>query len=332
MSHGPGRGNASPGAEALSVSELTEWAPKLPAILREMGLPVDGNENATLAFLCEEAGLQPADVLDRLAAPSQTKSQHADVSQLDIIGGRSKNGVPEPVRKLSVAAGQVVALVGATGSGKSQVLADVESLTPGDSPSARVVWLDGQPPADELRWSPSARPVAQVSQGMRFLLDTSVGAFLEMHASCRDAGDASELAAHTVEAACHLCGEPFGLSTELAALSGGQSRALMIADVALISRAPIILVDEIENAGIDRERALSFLTGQGKITLAATHDPLLALRADMRVILGGGAMQEVLHRSEEEVDVLEWLERHEHSIAGLREALRGGRRLTDAIR
>ena len=34
----------------------------------------------------------------------------------------------------------------------------------------------------------------------------------------------------------------------------GQTRALMIADTALVSASPIVLIDEIENAGIDRRR------------------------------------------------------------------------------
>jgi len=33
-------------------------------------------------------------------------------------------------------------------------------------------------------------------------------------------------------------------------LSGGQIRSLMVADAILISNTPIILLDEVENAGI----------------------------------------------------------------------------------
>ena len=327
MNQGPGRGIDQPGAEALSIRALSDWVDNLQQALREMGIPVDGNEDATLAFLCQEAGIEPNEVLRRLGAPADAPTQRLRVDRLELVGGRDKQGRPEPVSKLVVARGQVVALVGATGSGKSQVLADVESLTRGDSPSGRVVLLDGEAPADELRWSPAERPVAQVSQGMRFLLDMNVGDFLAMHATAREARHESSLVSDVVEAGCDLCGEPFDASTQLAALSGGQSRALMIADAALISQAPIILVDEIENAGIDRERALSFLVGQGKIALAATHDPLLALRADVRVVLRGGAMQEVLARSDQERDVLDWLERHELKLSAMRDALRQGRRI-----
>ena len=327
MTTGPGRGVEKPGAHARSVAELSAERPGLPALLREMGIPVEGHEDASFAWICEEAGVDPGAVLAALDDVAPSAGSALRVTRLDILGGRDKGGVEEPVRRLTLRVGQAVALVGATGSGKSQVLADVESLAGGDSPSGRVILIDGAPPADELRWSPSFRPVAQVSQGMRYLLDMQVGPFLAMHAEIRGIGDTARCVAEVIEAACGLCGEPFGAKTQLAALSGGQSRALMIADAGLLSRSPIILVDEIENAGIDREQAIDFLVDAGKIALIATHDPLIALRADQRVIMRNGAMQQVLERSSSERAALRWLEAQEGAITALRASLRAGGRL-----
>ncbi len=322
-----GRGSISPGQEALPIRHLARTLPGLADHLEGMGVPVEGNEDSSLAFLCEEAGLDPIDVLSSLGEPEPEESAIVHVSRIDVIGGSDKDGRPEAVDRLVLEPGQAVALVGATGSGKSQLLADVESLAQGDSPSGRTVLLDGREPDDDLRWSPSARPVAQVSQGMRFLLDISVGEFLEMHASSRGAADPAALADDVIEAACGLCGEPFARTTQLATLSGGQTRALMIADAAMVSASPIILVDEIENAGIDREKALGFLVGQGKIALLATHDPLLALRADRRIVLSNGAMKEVLPASPHEQSALTWLEDHDQQVMKMREILRGGGRI-----
>ena len=56
-------------------------------------------------------------------------------------------------------------------------------------------------------------------------------------------------------------------------LSGGQSRALMIADTAYISESPIVLIDEIENAGVDRRQAIELLAKKEKIIFVSTHDP-----------------------------------------------------------
>ena len=44
-----------------------------------------------------------------------------------------------------------------------------------------------------------------------------------------------------------LAGEEFLADVAVTSLSGGQSRALMIADVAFLSSSPIVLIDEIEN-------------------------------------------------------------------------------------
>jgi len=59
----------------------------------------------------------------------------------------------------------------------------------------------------------------------------------------------------------------------------------MIADVAILSKSPIVLIDEIENAGVDRKKALNLLLKEDKIVLIATHDPILALSSDKRIII-----------------------------------------------
>jgi ABC-type lipoprotein export system ATPase subunit len=327
MSVGAGRGLLQSGVHALSVRAIAEWAPRLPEVLSEMGISVTGQEDASLAFLCEEAGVDAERVLDALARPPRADGDVQRIEQLDILAGTSKDGEREPVERLSVRAGQAIAIVGATGSGKSQLLADVESLAQGDSLSGRIIHIDGHAPDPELTGSPANRPVAQISQSMHFLLDIEVAEFIDMHASSRGSTSSRALRAAVIEAACSLCGESFLDSTPLALLSGGQSRALMIADAALVGRAPIVVVDEIENAGIDRQEALAFLAGHGAITLLATHDPLLALAADARVIVRNGAMQEVLQRSGEETSALAWLREREVEARRLREALRTGQRL-----
>lgn len=334
MIKGSARGNATPGVEALAIRELVAWAPELPRVLEECGIQLEGNEETSFAFLCEEAGVEPAEILQLLESDANLRARETPtigVDSLEVIAGTDKEGNPEAVERLLIRPGEVIALVGPTGSGKSQFLADVESLAQGDSPSGRRILLNGAPPGDELRWSSMIRPVAQVSQGMSFLLDLPVGEFLALHASCRGADDSDAAVQRVVEAACTLCGEAFGVDTPLVSLSGGQSRALMIADAVLISDAPIVLVDEIENAGIDREKALAFLVRQQTVTFIATHDPLLALRADRRVVLGLGAIRNVLNRTERERDILEWLETRERVNLALRDRIRLGEQLTTEL-
>jgi len=50
-----------------------------------------------------------------------------------------------------------------------------------------------------------------------------------------------------IKLANNLTGEPIEKDYNLTILSGGQSRSLMVADVAVISDSPIVLIDEIEN-------------------------------------------------------------------------------------
>ena len=68
--------------------------------------------------------------------------------------------------------------------------------------------------------------------------------------------------------------EKFSPDFSITQLSGGQTRALMIADTALLGAAPIVLIDEIENAGVDRKRALDLLVSEDKIVFISTHDPI----------------------------------------------------------
>jgi len=124
-----------------------------------------------------------------------------------------------------------------------------------------------------------------------------------------------------------LAGEPFDAKTPLTALSGGQSRALMIADVARLCASPIVLVDEIENAGIDRRQAIALLTGSGKIVLMATHDPLLALLASRRLVFAAGAVASVVDTGPAEAEALEALSGLDAELSALRQDLRLGRAL-----
>lgn len=71
-----------------------------------------------------------------------------------------------------------------------------------------------------------------------------------------------------------------------------------------ISKSPIILIDEIENAGINRKKALSLLLDEDKIVLMATHDPVLALMGDRRIVIKNGSIYRVIGTTEEERTIL----------------------------
>ena len=246
------------------------------------------------------------------------------VETLAIQPGVDKNGRAEPAEPVLIRQGQLIGITGPTGSGKSRLLADIEYLAQGDTPTRRRILLNGEEPSAAVRFSPSFRLVAQVSQNMNFVLDLQVGEFLELHAQCRGYIDCQPVVEQVFEAGNQLAGEAFHLQTPLSSLSGGQSRALMIADVAYLSNSPIVVIDEIENAGIDRKKALHLLTRQNKIVLIATHDPILALITEYRLVFRNGAIVKIAQTTEEEKLILSRLEEYDNQLQHFREQLRKG--------
>ena len=253
---------------------------------------------------------------------SQTMEQIIKPLTLTIQGGVDKDGNPDGVSEIEIARGEIIGIVGPTGSGKSTLIADIEQFALGDTPSGRRILINGLEPAAELRSDPRKKLVAQLSQNMHFLADMSVEEFLRMHAKSR--GKDPTLAEKVIALANTLTGEPVNPAFQLTILSGGQSRALMVADIAVISDSPIVLIDEIENAGIKKQEALRLLSGEGKIVVVVTHDPMLALMAPRRIVMKNGGMTNVISTNEEEQRIFKDIERVDGWLTALRETIRQG--------
>lgn len=246
------------------------------------------------------------------------------VESLTILKGQDKDGKAEGFEEITINKSEIISIVGATGSGKSRLLADIEWAANGDTPTKRKVLINGETPDTKWRFSSNNRLVAQLSQNMNFVMDLTVHEFLELHARSRMVEDEESVIKEIIKAANNLAGEKFDLNTAITSLSGGQSRALMIADTAILSSAPIVLIDEIENAGIDRKKALKLLVSSDKIVLIATHDPILALMADKRIVIKNGGISQVIETSEEEKEVLKELEEMDKLVQKMRDQLREG--------
>ncbi|EDK32577.1 Predicted ABC transporter, ATPase component [Clostridium kluyveri DSM 555] len=245
------------------------------------------------------------------------------VNKITVIGGYDKQGKPENIT-LDLNVGQIISIVGPTGSGKSRLLADIEYMAQKDTPTGRQILINDKVPDISNRFSSEGKLVAQLSQNMNFVMDVTVGEFLTMHSKCRKNYGSEEIVDSIIKKANELSGEKFSYYTPLTALSGGQSRALMIADTAYLSTSPIVLIDEIENAGIDRKKALDALIKKEKIVLMATHDPILILMSIKRIIIKNGGISKVIFTSPEEKKVLESLQSMDNKISSLRNLLRNG--------
>lgn len=251
------------------------------------------------------------------------REEREKIRHITIIGGRNKAGEAETA-SLTIAAGEVVSIVGPTGSGKRRLLGDIECLAQCDTPTKRQILINGHALSDEERFDMGNKMVAQLSQNMNFVMDLNVADFLAIHAKSRLCDNAGQVIEQCFRRANELAGEKFTMDTKVTQLSGGQSRALMIADTAYMSSSPIVLIDEIENAGIDRKQAISLLTENEKIVLISTHDPLLALSANKRIVIKNGGIHKILETSAVEKASLRDIEKLDSIMLAIRQQLRLG--------
>jgi ABC-type lipoprotein export system ATPase subunit len=222
----------------------------------------------------------------------------SEFTTLTILPGKDKHGTPESFTRLDFRLGELYTLVGHTGAGKSRLIKDIEQLAQGDTVTGRTVLVDDTPVPASQRLDVAGQLIAHLSQNMRFTLDLPVAEFLRRH--CRVRNRNESMVERVVALANLITPEPVRAQSNLHALSGGQSRALMIADIAVICDSPIVLIDEIENAGIDREQALSILSERKKLVFIVTHDVQIALMATQRLVLRHGAVQSIVRRSSSE--------------------------------
>jgi len=217
-----------------------------------------------------------------------------EIKKITILPGMSKFGEKEKFKKIEIKKGEIVAIVGQTGAGKSQLLYDIERLAQGDSKSKRIILINDKRADKKLRFDPKRKLIASLAQSMNFLTDISVKDFLSLHLKARGKRFDPKLIKEVIEEANEITGEPILPEMNLLNLSGGQSRALMISDAANVSISPVVLIDEIENAGIDKEKAMQILVEEGKIILIVTHDPTLAFNTDKRIVVKNGGIVKIL--------------------------------------
>lgn len=252
------------------------------------------------------------------------------IEQITILGGHGRDGVPDAVTRLDLQMGDVVSIVGRTGSGKTTLINDIELFADANTPTGRRVLINGRRPPAEYRDDPARNPIALITQHTTFLSDLPVDEFLHTHARIRSTGR-SELETaveQTLAFANQLTGEPIVLSSRMTELSGGQTRALLIADATIICNTPIVLLDEVENAGIHRTRALELLRQYRKIFIFVTHDPRIALLSDYRIVVQDGRIAQVLQTDAVERKLAPVVSKLDDTLSRLRDKIRLGERVT----
>ncbi|WP_410595799.1 ABC transporter ATP-binding protein [Amycolatopsis sp. lyj-23] len=227
----------------------------------------------------------------RLAGPLRSRLQKLSVvgrslsvtgSALDVRGVVVRYGDVLAVRgvDLRVGPGEVVALMGRNGSGKSSLLWAVQGSGPR---SAGKVDVGGADPAS-LKPRVARQRVGLVPQTPADLL------YLDsVDAECAQADTESQVPAGTARALLDRLAPGVAGEAHPGDLSEGQRLALVLA-VQLASAPPLILLDE-PTRGLDYHAkrrfatALRELASQGRAIVLATHDVEFVATAATRVVV-----------------------------------------------
>jgi ABC-type lipoprotein export system ATPase subunit len=255
-------------------------------------------------------------------------AQLESIQTLTIFPGKSKTGEPENFEPIDIRPGDIISVVGPTGSGKTAFINDIEVFAQNDTVTGRKVLVNGKDPPEEFVRDPAHKPISSITQNTKCLADLSVGEFIKMHIRARkNAGD--DLLVKTIEVANRFTGESIDKDSRLSALSGGQTRSLLIADAIVISNAPILLLDEVENAGIYKDKVIESLRELKKSVIFVTHDPYISLLSDRRIVMANGAVRKVVTSNGSEKAALEKIGKIDSVLYGVREKIRAGETITN---
>ncbi len=238
---------------------------------------------------------RPQEIIERAGSPDlQGLSESILFDNVSFRYPNTPNGFAIQGLTLEVARGEVVALVGPSGAGKTTLA----SLLPRFyDPQEGQILIDGR---DIREWSLLSlrRQVAVVSQET-FLFNDTVAANLQYGRVGASNEDLLE-AARTALAHEFIEALPQGYETMIgergAKLSGGQRQRLSIAR-ALLKNAPILILDEATSQ-LDTEseilvqRALANLM-QNRTVIVIAHRLSTIRRADRIVVMDAGRISEI---------------------------------------
>lgn len=250
--------------------------------------------------------------------------------EITVCPGQDKTQIKEDFAPISMRSGETVSIVGPTGSGKTAFINDIELLAQEDTITGRTVMVNGRPPSESYRHNPAKKPITMITQNTKCFTDLTVKEFIVTHAQARDKLN-RRIVSETIDMANQFTGEKIAENMRVTTLSGGQTRSLMISDAINVGAAPIILLDEIENAGIYKHKVVEIIRQTDKIIIFVTHDPVIALLTDRRIVMKNGAVTKVIRQNNTEVWAAKVLMDLDNCLGIIREELRQGSTISPEI-
>ncbi|CBQ69254.1 related to STE6-ABC transporter [Sporisorium reilianum SRZ2] len=200
--------------------------------------------------------------------------------------------------RFEVARGECVAIVGASGCGKSTVAALLQRLY---EPTSGTILLDGTPLSTlSTHW---LREHISVVGQTPALFDLTIADNIAYGANDAPTQPRIEAAARAANAHTFISALPHAYATQTTGtkLSGGQAQRLAIARALMRTRAPILVLDECTSAlDVDNQRAIvdTLLSDDAEVrkrrmtTLVITHNVDMMRRCDRILVVKGGKVVE----------------------------------------
>lgn len=209
------------------------------------------------------------------------KIEHFGVSFLQYTKGLKRKNI-DTVHDISldVRKGEILAIIGASGSGKSLLAHGIMGILPSNAVTRGEIFYKGEPLTEDRKAQLRGKEIALIPQSVSYLDPMMQVGDQILPAGSKDEGIVSRLL------------KRFGLNQEVAEiypyeLSGGMSRRVLIS-TALASDAQLIIADE-PTPGIHKKivdetlRTFRQFADEGRSIVMITHDIDLAFKIADRV-------------------------------------------------
>ncbi|MDI3507094.1 MAG: hypothetical protein PWQ69_1074 [Methanomicrobiaceae archaeon] len=240
------------------------------------------------------------------------------IREITILPGRSRSG---STRSSSTRATRYRSSA-PPAPGKSAFINDIEVFARNDTATGRTVLVNGEYPPEEFVRDPAHKPVALITQNTRCLADLTVEEFLAMHVRSRKIDDES-IVGRTIALANEFTGEEIRSGARMTALSGGQTRSLLVADAVMVAAAPVL---DLQGAG-DRGAPCP---GERRSSSSRTT-PWSLSSPPGGSSCGMGAVERVIEPDGREDAALREGLRLDETLRKMREEIRAGNLITEPV-